>query len=408
MSNPEDQRADGPGHESRTGQGPQQTSSGQQVPGVPPTLRPDRGYYGAGWNTPQVDPYGRPRQTDPYGRPLAPDPYGRQQPGAAQPGPYGAQPGTVGGDAAAPGTEQQWRRPRPGQQAAGAPGAGWAPPARQPRKPADPSAAFAPGVAPANVVSAAIAVLGVFALQIVIALAFLIGDSAIQSTIPDSSPGEPFGRFLDYGVAQGFPFMVGAFLVLVFLAPVMRRSPLPVVLLRAVLAGAGGTVALAVVGVFTAAVHAASETDSTYFVTDVVSTPLGVGIEFTAMLLGTAAVAWLWLGRPRSAPRPTPAAGRPGTMPPADAVPPATVQQRAQQSSQPPAAQVPPMPQQQGQPPAPQAQQQSQLPTQQPQQPPQHQQPQQPRPPQHAAPSQWAPPAPPAAPPARGDETDGR
>ncbi|MFJ3384153.1 MULTISPECIES: hypothetical protein [unclassified Curtobacterium] len=122
-------------------------------------------------------------------------------------------------------------------------------------------------------------------------------------------------------------------------------------LLRAVLGGAAGTLALALVGVFTGA-YAAVGAGPQRLVIDVVTSPIQRGIPLTAMLLATATATWLWLGRPRGARAGVGAAGHaggarpgapgtPGTVRPADAVPPTSFgpPQHAQQQppQQPPA-----------------------------------------------------------------------
>ncbi|ROP74187.1 hypothetical protein [Curtobacterium sp. PhB115] len=246
----------------------------------------DRGYYGAGWNQP------------------APPPPSSQ--GPAQVPPYGGQP------------------------AAGVP---YAPP-RPPRVPADPRRAFAPGASVTNTAGALIAVVSLVLVEFVSGLIGLIGTSLVVSPFSHYGAGASLVSSFVTGVFLApFPFYAGAFLALAFLTPINRRSPLPTVLLRAVLAGAAGTIALALVGVFTGSFGAISSGGSR-LVIDVVTTPLRNGVPFTVMLLATATAAWLWLGRPRRGGAPAPTSGRPGTVRPADAVPPATV--RPAEAPQPP------------------------------------------------------------------------
>ncbi|MEK6309405.1 MAG: hypothetical protein V4755_01730 [Curtobacterium sp.] len=144
----------------------------------------------------------------------------------------------------------------------------------------------------------------------------------------------PFARYgADDSLIAGFthgvffaplPFHVGAFLALAFLVPVARRSPLPVILLRAVLAGAAGTIALALVGVATGAFGAVRGSGAARLVTSIVTVPLQSGLPLTLMLVATTTAAWLWLGRPRGGTRRP--LGAPGTLRQPDAVPAATVQ----------------------------------------------------------------------------------
>ena len=252
-----------------------------------------RGYYGAGWSQP------------------APPGPGGQQPGGQQPrGPvpqYGRQPG------------------------AGAP---YAPP-RPPRAPADPRRAFAPGASVTNTAGALIAVVALVLVEFVSGLFGLLGTSLVVSPFQHYGAGTSLlGSFTTSVFVAPFPYYAGAFLALAFLTPIDRRSPLPRLLLRVVLAGAAGTVALMLVGVFTGSFGAAIAGGSK-LVIDVLTRPLQNGLPFTVMLLATATAAWLWLGRPRRGPGSSTTPGRPGTVRPADAVPPSTIQQQPQQ--QPPA-----------------------------------------------------------------------
>jgi len=252
-----------------------------------------RGYYGAGWSQP------------------APPGPGGQQPGGQQPrGPvpqYGRQPG------------------------AGAP---YAPP-RPPRAPADPRRAFAPGASVTNTAGALIAVVALVLVEFVSGLFGLLGTSLVVSPFQHYGAGTSLlGSFTTSVFVAPFPYYAGAFLALAFLTPIDRRSPLPRLLLRVVLAGAAGTVALMLVGVFTGSFGAATAGGSK-LVIDVLTRPLQNGLPFTVMLLATATAAWLWLGRPRRGPGSSTTPGRPGTVRPADAVPPSTIQQQPQQ--QPPA-----------------------------------------------------------------------
>jgi hypothetical protein len=278
--------------------------------------RPRPGYYGAGYPGQQPSgapqqPYGAPQQ--PYGAPQQPgqppQPYGAQNPYAPQQ-PYGA---------------QQNPYAATGRRSA-QPGPTYAP--RPPRRPQDPSGAFAPGSATAqNALTAGIAVVGVVAVLFLGALARFVGvlsyHGALQPFPRDPAAPVPLLEFFDEWLFAPFAFFVGAFVVLLFMAPIMRRSALPVVILRAVLAGAGGTVLLFIVGIFTGFTKFVRSSDWTWLWTDMVTNPLSIGFEATGILVAGAVVAWLWLGRPARSRTSTP--GMPGTVPPADAVPPATV-----------------------------------------------------------------------------------
>ncbi|PZF55030.1 hypothetical protein DEJ23_12845 [Curtobacterium sp. MCSS17_008] len=241
----------------------------------------DRGYYGAGWSQPAP-----PAAGDPAGPAWsAPQQYGQQQP-----------------------------------QFGGAP-------ARASRPASDPRRAFAPGASVANTTGALIAVVSIVVVEFVSGLLGLLGTSLVVHPFSTYGTGASLlGSFVSGVFAAPFPFYAGAFLALAFLTPIARRSPLPTVLLRAVLAGAAGIVALALVGVFTGAYAAVRTGSGARLVIDVVTGPLQNGVPFTLMLLATSTAAWLWLGRPgagRAGQRAT--AGRPGSVRPADAVPPSTL-----------------------------------------------------------------------------------
>jgi hypothetical protein len=271
-------------------------------PGDPERSQQDRGFYGAGWSQPAPGPQGQQQQgggqhgTPQYGAPQYGAPqYGAPQYGPPQPGPY----------AGPPSAQQQQRRPRPE---------------------ADPRRAFAPGASVTNTAGALIAVVSLVLVEFVSGLIGLLGTSLVVHPFSSYGAGNSLiGGFVTGVFAAPFPFYAGAFLALAFLTPITRRSPLPTVLLRAVLAGAAGTIALALVGVFTGSIGAVRY-GGARLVIDVVTSPLQNGVPFTVMLLATSTAAWLWLGRPRGGRRAAGTPGMPGTVRPADAVPPATVQ----------------------------------------------------------------------------------
>lgn len=256
-------------------------------PGDPQRSQQDRGYYGAGWSQPAPGP----QAPQPPQQHVPQQPYGAPQHGGGQ---YAPPPG---------------------------PPAGF--PQYRPRIEADPRRAFAPGSSVTNTTGALIAVVSLVLVEFVSGLIGLLGTSLVVHPFSSYGAGDSLlGGFVDGVFASPFPFYAGAFLALAFLTPIARRSPLPTVLLRAVLAGAAGTVALALVGVFTGSIGAV-RSGGARLVIDVLTTPLQNGIPFTVMLLATSTAAWLWLGRPRGGRR---MPGTPGTVRPADAVPPATVQ----------------------------------------------------------------------------------
>lgn len=270
-------------------------------PGDPRGRQPDRGFYGAGWSQPAPPGPGPSAGNAWAGQQVPQQPAGQQVP--HQP-PYGQQ---LGGQQA-PGL-------RPRDRAAG-------------RGSGDPRRAFAPGASVANTTGALIAVVSVVLVEFVSGVLGLLGTSLVVHPFSTYGTGATLlGSFVSGVFASPFPFYAGAFTALAFLTPIARRSPLPTVLLRAVLAGAAGTVALALVGVFTGSWAAARTGSGARLVIDVVTAPLQDGVPFTLMLLATSTAAWLWLGRPRGQRSGQQSgAGRPGTVRPADAVPPSTVQ----------------------------------------------------------------------------------
>ena len=187
----------------------------------------------------------------------------------------------------------------------------------------------------ANTTSALIAVVSIVLVEFVSGLASLVGATLVVHPFGDAGTGASLlGSFVTGVFTAPLPYYLVTFLALAFLTPIARRSPLPTVLLRALLAGAAGTVALVLVGMVTALVGLGRPGAGGRTVAAVVTGPLANGVPFTLMLLGTATVAWLWTGRPGGA-RPggrggSTGSGRPGTVRPADAVPSATVQQPGQ------------------------------------------------------------------------------
>jgi hypothetical protein len=332
-------------------------------PGDPQRSQQDRGYYGAGWSQPAPGPADQPQVQGQGSGQQGPSQQGPSQQagggqyGAGQSGQYGAgQPGQYG--AGQPGGQygagqrgasygaQQYGAGQAGGQYGGGPAGGpyrGAQPGAFPGQPwpagptgrarrrattgtdADPRRAFAPGASVTNTSGALIAVVALVLVEFVSGLIGLLGTSLVVHPFSTYGTGDSLiAGFVNGVFASPFPFYAGAFLALAFLTPIARRSPLPTVLLRAVLAGAAGTVALALVGVFTGSLGAV-RSGGARLVIDVVTTPLQNGVPFTVMLIATSTAAWLWLGRPRGGRR-AGAPGTPGTVRPADAVPPATVQ----------------------------------------------------------------------------------
>ncbi|AMM20449.1 hypothetical protein AX769_10190 [Frondihabitans sp. PAMC 28766] len=147
--------------------------------------------------------------------------------------------------------------------------------------------------------TAAIAVGAVILVKFAVALVQLIGNAvdfdpaAYASGFVES----PIGLFLGAVVLYPFFFYVGAFVALAFGFPVLRSTRLPVVLGRAVAAGAVGTIVLALVGLITGVGSATAAGNWVSLLLDVVFVPLSAGLLLTAVLAAGAVLAWLWIGR---------------------------------------------------------------------------------------------------------------
>jgi hypothetical protein len=159
----------------------------------------------------------------------------------------------------------------------------------------------APGVSTLATTGAALTVVSVVLVEFLAGLVGLLGTSTIVGPFRSHGGTSLVEAFVQTVFVARFPYHLAAFLVLAFLVPVVPRGPLPVVLLRAVLAGAAGTVALALVGIATGAYEAARQGSLGLglgrLLVDVVTTPLQLGLPMTLMLVGSATAAWLWLGR---------------------------------------------------------------------------------------------------------------
>ncbi|PZE73607.1 hypothetical protein [Curtobacterium sp. MCBD17_019] len=191
-----------------------------------------------------------------------------------------------------------------------------------------PTSVFARERSGAGVAAAALAIAVVAAVLLVSSLSEFLGTLSYAGAMDfgdEGFTGTPLGYFLVTWLLDPLAFYVVAFVVLAFLTPVTRRSPLPTIVLRAIVAGAAGTVGIMVVGVFEGFVHAVSELDWTYLLTDILTDPLSRGVEYTALTITACTLVWLWSGRPGRRGRP----GMPGMVPPADAVPVATIPPQA-------------------------------------------------------------------------------
>jgi hypothetical protein len=134
-----------------------------------------------------------------------------------------------------------------------------------------------------------------FALGLLAMVGAAIGFSV--TAFPSGFAATPVGQFLGGFVFYPFPFYVVAFLVLLVGRPLETAAPLATILRRALVAGAWGTLALAVVGVVPGVLLSQSGGTWANLVLYVTTIPLAAGVVDTALLVVGAVVAWLWARR---------------------------------------------------------------------------------------------------------------
>jgi len=162
-----------------------------------------------------------------------------------------------------------------------------------------------------------------FALGLLAMVGAAVGFSV--TAFPSGFAATPVGQFLGSFVFYPFPFYVVAFVVLLVVRPLETAAPLATVLRRALVAGAAGTLALAVVGVVPGVLLSQSGGTWANLVLYVTTIPLAAGVVDTALLVVGAVVAWLWARREGDDPA--------GAQPEADARPQAVVEPDASTSS---------------------------------------------------------------------------
>ena len=112
-----------------------------------------------------------------------------------------------------------------------------------------------------------------------------------------------FGAFFFYGLWQALFFFGPAFVVLWMLLPIVKESPLPVVLKRAAAAGVAGLAGLIffglVDGIFDIVRQQAFYIG--YFGVDLLWAPLAAALGFTLYLVVGSTIAWLRAHRPAKA-----------------------------------------------------------------------------------------------------------
>jgi hypothetical protein len=148
----------------------------------------------------------------------------------------------------------------------------------------------------ARLLSAASAVGVVLLARFVLGLLAMVG-SAVGFSVtafPSGFTATPVGQFLGGFAFYPFPFYVVAFLVLLLVRPIEAATPLDRVLRHAVVAGAAGTLALAVVGIVPGVLLSRSGNTWANLVLYVTTIPLAAGVIDTALLVVGCVLAWLW------------------------------------------------------------------------------------------------------------------
>lgn len=171
--------------------------------------------------------------------------------------------------------------------------------------------------------AASTALVVLLVVQFVLGLAALVGAAVTVTATPFPSGfvATPVGQFLGTFLLYPWPFYVAAAIVLLVVRPVSAAQPLPVVLVRGALAGAVGTVALALAGIVPGVLLSLEGGTWANLALYLTSIPVGRGVGLTAVLLVGCVLARLWLHEPeagdhapgepgeRSAPVPPSAAG---------------------------------------------------------------------------------------------------
>ncbi|GAA4266815.1 hypothetical protein [Frondihabitans peucedani] len=150
-----------------------------------------------------------------------------------------------------------------------------------------------------TVVTAAVAVGCLIVVRFAVAFVQLLGNAVAYdpSFYSNGFLRSPIGLFLGSLVLYPFPFYLAAFALLALVLPILREASLPTVVRRALLAGTGATVVLMLVGIVTGVSRSVSSGDAVDIALWVVFIPIAAGVQLTAVLVGGAVVAWLWLLR---------------------------------------------------------------------------------------------------------------
>jgi len=145
-----------------------------------------------------------------------------------------------------------------------------------------------------HLLSAATALGVVLVARFALGLVALVGSALGYSVTPWPSDftATPVGQFLGSFVLYPFPFYVVAFGVLLLVRPVEADLSLPRVLRHGLVAGAAGTVALAVVGVVPGVAASLSGGTWVNLALYLTTIPLSAGVVDTALLLVGVVLAW--------------------------------------------------------------------------------------------------------------------
>ena len=127
-----------------------------------------------------------------------------------------------------------------------------------------------------------------------------------------------FGNFFFYGLWQALFFFGPAFVVLWLLLPIVKESPLPVVLKRAAAAGVAGLAGLIFFGLVDGIVDIVRQGAFYvgYFGVDLLWAPLATALGFTLYLVVGSTIAWLRAHRPAKAAPVAPVAPAAPAVPP--------------------------------------------------------------------------------------------
>ena len=146
----------------------------------------------------------------------------------------------------------------------------------------------------ARLLAAATALGVVLVARFALGLAALVGSALGYSVTPWPSDftATPVGQFLGSFVLYPFPFYLVAFVVLLVVRPVDPSLSLPRVLRHGLVAGAAGTVALALVGIVPGVAASLSGGTWVNLALYLTTIPFAAGVGDTALLLVGVVVAW--------------------------------------------------------------------------------------------------------------------